>query len=251
MKHFFSFTTLVFFAFLFYASSPSKKATAPTKQTFTYSYKTTQVAKSGSANVVLALYHPDYATDFVRAYANSDVFLNFRRFMEDDVKQLLLDKGYSMKVVENPILYEDKKTVEVALEIKIQPYFTAAEGGWKRYQPLLVYGNAPLEWSFDGTTAIAGRVNITGYEPMSGQPIWVKTVEFPPVESIHIAPQGRFPANQITTEFLNDASVYNALGAALQKVYTGCMQKIDIYLDPREFVDLKPQIKELKSKKVF
>jgi len=226
------------------------------KQTFTYDYKTPHTEKPGSANVLVTLVRTHYATDFVRQYGESDVFVNFRKFIGDDIEELLIDKGYRIKNTYpsfDNMTYDEKKDVDVALEIEIVPTFTAAEGGWKTYTPFQFSpsGNATHTYGYSGTVSLIGKINLIGIEPMSHEKIWLKSIDIPSISNIQIATSHQLNHPSVDMYFLNDPNVYNALGAALQQQYHGILQQIDTYLDPREFADLKGQIKELKVKKVY
>lgn len=227
-----------------------------TKQTFTYDYKTPRTMQPGVANVLVTLVRPQYATDFVRQYGESDVFVNFRKFIGDDIEELLIDKGYRIKNTYpsfDNMTYDEKKDVDVAFEIEIVPTFTAAEGGWKRYTPFQfnTNGNPRYAYGYNGTVSLIGKINLIGIEPMSHEKIWLKSVSIPSITNIQINTTHHFSEPVVDVNFLNDPSVYNALGVALQQQYQGILQQIDTYLDPREFTDLKGQIKELKTKKVY
>ncbi len=253
MKKLFTSALLISSSFLFNACFTAKPAV--TKQTFTYDYKTPHTVQPGAANVVVTLIRPYYANDFVRTFASSDVFVNFRKFIGDDIEELLIDKGYRIKNTYpsfDNLTYDEKKESDVAFQIEIVPTFTAAEGGWKRYVRMN-WGIGPntVEYGYDGTVSLIGKINLIGIEPMSHEKIWIKSVEIPSITNIQIHTSPHLQENTVDINFLNDPSVYNALGAALQQQYRGILQQIDTYLDPREFTDLKGQIKELKGKKVY
>jgi hypothetical protein len=52
-------------------------------------------------------------------------------------------------------------------------------------------------------------------------------------------------------EIYLDPGVYNAIGKALNAQYEGIMDKVAAHFNADEFMTLKGQIKELKSKKGF
>lgn len=235
---------------------PSCFSTKPAvaKQTFTYDYKTPRTAQAGSANVVVTLIRPYYASDFVRTFGSSDVFVNFRKFIGDDIEELLIDKGYRIKNTYpsfDNMTYDEKKNVDVALQIEIVPTFTAAEGGWWQYSHFSLTGVSTYTYGYKGTVSLIGKINLVGIEPLSHEKIWIKSVDIPSIQNIQINTSHNLPSNRVDIEFLNDPNVYNALGAALQQQYRGILGQIDAYLDPREFADLKGQINELKNKKVY
>lgn len=238
--------------------SVQKSAPVVAKQTFTYDYKTSNTTKLGSAETVLSLIRPAYAASF--EYKGIDVFENFRKNISNDVEELLIDKGFRLKgpfQSFDEMVFNDKKDADVAIEIEIDPDFTAAQGGWKvristmdKLMPSSTKFVAPW-YSYQGTVSLIGKINIVGKEPLSGEKLWIKSVEIPSIQNIAINTTSKLTTMELNDEFLNDPGVYNALGSALQQQYKGIMQKMDAHFDPQEFTSLKPQIKELKAKKGY
>lgn len=253
MKQLFSLSPLAILIMVMCDACSSSKAVV-TKQTFTYDYKTPHTEKLGSANVLISLIRPYYATDFVQRYGDeSEIFSNFKKFIGDDIEELLIDKGYRIKSTHptfEGMTYDEKKEVDVALIIEIVPSFTAEDGGWKEYHPLTWQYPNTTHYVYNASISLIGKINIYGIEPLSHEKIWIKSVDIPSIRNIHIK-TGALDAPRIDVNFFNDNSVYNTLGGALQQQYRLIMQQIDTYLDPREFTDLKGQIKELKTRKVY
>lgn len=248
-----------FIGVLFIAGcSVQKQVAAPAKQTFTYDYKTPSSSRPGSANTLLALVRPAYAKGF--SFSGTDVFANFQQAMAANIEELLIARGYTLKgpyASFDEMVFNDKKDADIALEIEIEPKFTASEGGWKTHaasfgQILLSSGsNTPVSYSYEGTISLIGKINIVGYEPLSKEKLLVKSIEIPSILNINISTSKWVASPAYDLAFFNDPNVYNALGAALQQQYKGIMQKIDAHFDPREFAALKAQIKELKAKKSY
>ena len=245
---------ILVFALAFYLLSCSTAKPLVSKQTFTYDYKSTNTAKPGSAGVLVTLIKPYYATAFAQSYGDADVFANFQKFMGDDIQELLIDKGYRIKSTYptfDNMTYDEKKDVDVALEIEIVPSFTAAQGGWKAVRHIPFTGSVYYTYQYNGTVSLIGKINLYGLEPLSHEKIWIKSVPIPSITNIQINTSSELTQNVVNINFLNDPNVYNALGSSLQHQYQLILSQIDTYLDPREFQDLKDQIKELKSKKVY
>jgi len=256
MKHFLSVIILGVFAFLFWGSAAQKHVAAAPKQTFTFDYKTKSPVAPGSANITLSLVRIRFA-DRISRFNSADIFTAFQRDFEKDLEELLVDKGFRIRgpySLYDEMVFEDKKESDVGIEVEIEPRFTAAEGGWKAYQPFQLSSTRQTLYYYEGTVSLTGKINLTGYEPLSHERIWVKSVEMPSITNINVSTAIRDftqPVNGDDPLFLNDANVYNALGNALQQQYQGILAKVDAYFDPREFTSLRPQIKELKSKKGY
>ena len=254
MKHLYSAALVIFFIILFGASATQKNAmVVPAKQTFTFDYKTPHPAQSGSANFTIVLISPHYWSSF--RYNNVDIFANYRRYIEKDIEQLLIDKGFHVKGPFNSydeMIFDDKKEADIAMEISIEPTFTAADGSWKQYVPLAFSANPPTYYYYSGTVSLIGKIVLTGSEPLSHEKLWLKSVEIPSITDINVTTSNRnFAAPVANAEFFNDPNVYNALGNALQQQYANILSKMDAYLSPEDLHTLKPQIKELKNKKGY
>jgi hypothetical protein len=244
-----------FFAAVVISCGSAKNASnAPAKHTFNFDYKTPAIARTGSANILVNLVRPFYARNFTNS--SSELFTGFRQFMGKDIEELLIDKGFRVKGPYDSfddMVFEDRKDADIAIEIEIVPEFTARQGAWKKHQAITFNAayQAPIYYSYNGTVSLIGKINITGYEPLSREKIWVKSVPIPAIENINITTHNRLLGNNLSNEFYNDPNVYNSLGKALLEQYEGTFKKIDVQLDPREFETLKVQIKELKAKKGY
>ena len=256
MKHLLSLITLAVFAFLFYASAPAKKVADPvaSKQTFTFDYTPKEGNKPGSASMVLAFMRPYYAASFT-LYRN-ELFQSFGKGLASDIEELIIAKGFTLKGPYqgyDEMVFDDKKSTEMVISIEINPEFTAAEGEWTPHQHLNLLSMAPSynTYSYAGKVSLVGKINLSGVEPLTNEKIWSKSVSIPNVENIQIVTSGTYESPVNSQELMNDPSVYNAVGKALQAQYNGIMDKVSAHFSVEEFNTLKSQIKELKSKKGF
>jgi hypothetical protein len=175
--------------------------------------------------------------------------------MANDIEELLIDRGFRLKGPYqsfDEMVFNDKKDADVAIEIEINPTFSAAQGGWKMRTPFSLAKNPPSYYFFEGSVSLIGKINITCYEPLSKEKLLVKSVDIPSVTNISLTTYSKsFDRPEFDRTFFNDPNVYNSLGKALQEQYKGILSKIDVHFDPQEFAALKPQIKELKAKKAY
>lgn len=227
-----------------------QQTTAPeTKQTYTFDYTPTDAVKLGSNGFVVGLVKPFYATVFVSG--NTELFKNFKKAIGDDVEELVIAKGFSLKgpyETRDEMIFEDKKRTDMLIQVEMTPAFTAVEGQWKSsYIPLVnVY-----TYTYSGKASLVGKITLTGIEPLTNEKIWVKSVSIPNIENILIATSKKYDRPLDEIAILNDPGVYNALGKALQQQYKGIMEKVNAHFNSEEFASLKTQIKELKTKKGF
>lgn len=221
----------------------------PTKQTYTFEFTPTASVKLGSAGFVIGLVRPSYPVTFQSS--RTELFQNLRKSLGADIEELVIANGFSLKGPYDALdemIFEDKKRTELLIQIEIAPAFTAVEGNWRNnYNPLL----GTNSYSYSGKASLVGKITLTGIEPLTNEKIWVKSVSIPNIENISIATTTRYsrPLNEV--EVFQDPGIYNAIGNALQTQYKGMMEKIAVHLNSEEFNSLKPQIKELKSRKGY
>lgn len=235
--------------FVLIACTTSQK-TVETKRTFTFDYAVKEAHKPGSANMLLGLVKPHYTSDFYTG--SSELFRSFQDALGDDIEELVVAKGFALKgpyLSFDEMIFEDKKTTSILLDIEIAPRFTAQEGRWKA--KLQLVGLERYTYSYSGKASLVGKINLSGVEPLTHQKIWSKSVEIPNIENIPIQTTGKYFKVLNDFELVNDPGVYNALGKALMTQYKGIMDKIAVHFNPEEFASLSPQIKELKSKKGY
>lgn len=173
--------------------------------------------------------------------------------MADDVEELIIDKGFTIKSDEpfeslDDMIFDDKKNTDMAIKIELNPEFDAANGSWN----IKIDFNPSTNYTYTGTVSLIGKITLTGIEPLSGQKIWTKSVTIPEIRNIPIRSERAYPSSMHNEQSLfNDPGIYNAIGAAFSKQYQSVMERIAAHFSPEEFKSLKGQIKELKSKKGF
>lgn len=226
-----------------------QQSTVETKQTYTFDYSTTDVAKLGSNAFVVGLIKPFYSTAFPSG--ETELFKNFKKAIGDDVEELVVAKGFTLKgpyETRDEMIFEDKKRTDMLIQVEMTPSFTAVEGQWRSsYNPLF----NTTTYTYSGKASLVGKITLIGIEPLTHEKIWIKSVLIPNVENIPITTSNRYNRPLGEMEIINDPGVYNALGKALQQQYKGIMDKINAHFNNEEFASLKTQIKELKSKKGF
>ena len=243
------------FASLFFTAGcfTAQQTATQTKQTFTFDYTPKQTAKSGSVGMVVALLKPRYATDFQES-ASNELFKSFQTALGNDIEELIIGKGFTMKgpyQAFDEMVYADKQRTDIAIQIEISPQFTAVEGNWKSRLNFALVGGSTTTWTYAGKLSLIGKINLSGIEPLTHEKIWSKSVSIPNVENVAIQTSNRYERPLQGSEIYFDPGVYNAVGRALNAQYEGIMDKVAAHFNADEFMTLKNQIKELKSKKGF
>lgn len=249
--------TTFFLALLLISCGTTKQvSTIPkeTKQSFIFDYTPKESAKLGSASMVLAFIRPQYAADF--SLSSNELLQNFRKGLSGDIEELIISKGFTLKgpyTARDEMVFEDKKRVEMDIEIDIAPTFSYVQGDWTDHyhSNLLSPSSSYYTFTFNGVSRLNCKINVSGIEPLTGEKIWSKSVSIPDVD-INIITQNAYYRKLNLAELLTeDPSVYNAIGKALQTQYNGILDKIAAHFNVEEFTSLKNQIRELKSKKGF
>jgi hypothetical protein len=252
MRKVYSFCLLALLS-VFGCFTPQQASVPQVKATFTFDYTPKQTAKSGSVGMVVALLKPYYATAFQES-ASNELFTGFSTALGNDVEELIVGKGFTMKgpfQAFDEMIFEDKKRTDIAIQIEISPQFTAAEGDWKSKLNFALVGGSYTTWTYTGKVSLIGKINLSGVEPLTREKIWSKSVSIPHVENISIQTSNKYPQPLNGYEIYHDPGVYNAVGKALNAQYEGIMDKVAAHFNADEFMTLKNQIKELKSKKGF
>lgn len=232
---------------LFIASCTATKQVEVSKQTFTFDYAPKQERKPGSANMTLAFIKPYYATKFTSA--GTELFSRFKDALSNDIEELIVAKGFSLKgpyTAFDEMVFGDKKTIDMAIKIEIEPEFTSVDGHWQQHVsiPYNIY-------TYSGTASLVGKINISGIEPLTNERLLTKSVSIPNIENIQIESTGKYYRPLQNNEIFQDPGIYNAIGRALSQQYNGILEKIAAHFDAEELGSYKQQIKELKSTKRF
>ncbi|SRR5258706_2706120 len=220
------------------------------KETFTFDYTPNQTNKPGSVGMVLAFIKPYYAVKFTSG--GTELFKRFKDAIGNDLEELIIAKGFTLKgpyTAFDEMVFGDKKTIDMAIRIEIEPEFTSVEGNWQKHISLL--GTTYDTYTYSGRASLVGKINITGVEPLTNERILTKSVSIPNIENVQIETSGKYNRTLQRNEIFQDAGVYNAIGRALSQQYTGILDKISAHFDPDELKSYKDQIKELKAKKGY
>lgn len=246
-KHLFSFLTLSSALLLLIASTPAKEAA--TGRTITFDYTAKASNKPGSAQILIGLVRPSYAESF-RKYSSQDIFRRFRASLGADVEELIIAKGFTIRgpyESRDEMLFSDKKDADIMVVVDVEPEFSNTRGNWKAKSSIL--NGKVVGYTYKGTTSLTGKINMSGMEPLSGEKIWSKSVLIPTEDLLIEGTQMFDSANN--DALMADPAVQQAVGEALERIYKGIMDKLAAHFEPEEFRSLKPQIKELKSKRGY
>jgi hypothetical protein len=200
--------------------------------------------------MVLAFIKPYYAVKFTAG--GTELFKRFRDALGTDIEELIIAAGFTLKgpySAFDEMVIGDKKVIDLAIRIEIEPEFTSVEGSWQKHTSLL--GTAYDTYTYSGKASLVGKINILGIEPLTNERVWTISVSIPNVENVQIATTNKYSRQLLSNEILQDPGVYNAIGQALDQQYKGILDKIAAHCTADELGSYKALIKELKSKKAY
>lgn len=249
-RHLMSFCAVIFATMLLIGSG---KTVTIARQTFLFDHAPKGSAAPGSAKISIAVVKPYYAEN-MKSAESLDLFSRYRSGLGGDIEEILIAKGFTLKGpfdTKADMTYNDKKTAELALDVKITPRVDGLEGLNATSTGSLLnamIGEKRTGYRYSGMVSLGGRIEITAYEPMTGEKLWTKSTELPQQSNIAVRSEDSYYA--VTFEgIMNDVGFYNPIGQALQKSYETVLNKVDNYIEQEEFKALLPQVKELKSRK--
>lgn len=238
--------SIIVLAALFFGCTTAQK-TVQSKQTFSFDYTPKQTVQAGSVNMLLGLVHPYYVSTF--QVSSSELFRQFRTAIGNDIEELIVAKGFNLKgpyESYDDMVFDDKKSTDVVIQIEMDPQFTAAEGTWKN-----VFTMNGWMVTYSGKVSLIGKINLSGVEPLTNQKIWSKSVSIPPIENIIIETSQKYDHVLSGWELYQDPGVYNAVGQALSLQYKSIMEKIAAQINAEEFISMQQELTELKAKKGY
>lgn len=240
-KHVISLAILAVAGATFIGSSTQKQVAFQTAQ---YSWTPKETATKQN-KITIGLVNPHYAENDLALY---EPFRTFSKSLGADMEELITARGYTIRgpfKSWDEMVYSDKEACHIAIRIEVSPVFRVVEGGFVtsgRCQD----GSTGYKLR-DAVISISGKINLTAFEPITGEKVWAKSVEIPLNQTSRITSNGYCTKN-IMLFIRDDAQVQNPIITLLQDGYGDILNKIDNHLDPSEFERLLPTINELKKK---
>ena len=188
-----------------------------------------------------------------------DVVYLFSRSMASDFERMVIARGFKTKGPFNSLdymTYPDKTGSDLTLTPKIfitQTYGTRRAGGGMFL--LASRDNSFLLASHDSYSCVltvSGFIEMIILEPLSGEKMWMKRIDFEPVSvnckfSYGIKDKGKITQR---TEIKVDTRP-DALGVALERIYPAVMETAWRYLHPDEVKRLKQESQEIRERKRY
>jgi hypothetical protein len=143
----------------------------------------------------------------------------------------------------NSMTFPDKKgsdltlTTQVGLSFSVPPGMVKVEQGFGDR----LNGSGVTVIETNGPCSGSGFISFVMLEPLSGEKIWIKKVDFP---NTTVDCTGKTSPD-------NSTIIDNGLARLLEKAFQLAMKKAWDYLSPEEVVLLKKQSQELRAKKVY
>ncbi len=171
---------------------------------------------------------------------------DFRSGIVAQFQELLNRKGFKQTGPFddlNSMTFPDKKNSDLTLTTQVGLSFTVPPGLVKVEQGFgdKLNGSGVTVIETKGPCSGSGFISFVMLEPLSGEKIWIKKVDFPNTE-VDCTGKGT-PGDSTVIE--------NGLARLLEKAFQLSMKKTWDYLSPEEVTLLKKQSQELRAKKVY
>lgn len=247
-KHLISLAVVLVASILFIATGPT---TTEALLVPSFSYATPASQEANSAGLTIALIRPEYSGGKMEV----EPFASFIKSLEEETIEVLTSRGYSIRGPFNSrdeMVYSDKEACDLALTVDVAPDILKTTGYWLLIKQM--NGNSVYRLS-KAELSIFGKINMTAFEPISGEKMWSKSVEIPQRKTTPITASILYNgtsnldnARIAALIVAGDPNVINPITIAYQESFSDIMTKINSFLDPAEFQRMKPKIKELKAK---
>lgn len=238
-----AFAILALATFTFWASSSSK---APMR---TPVYKWTPPSEEKApTKFTMAIVNPFYANDELMLH---EPFQTFSKSLAADIEEAMTARGYSIRgpfKSRDEMVYNDKEVCDLAITIEIVPEFRRVQGKFSEYIfSKCADGSRPLKLN-KAVVSISGKINLTAMEPLSGEKLWVKSVEIPLKQTDPVNSERALCSDQqILPYIFADSYIHNAVVKLLENGYEDIIDKVWNHMHPSEFERLKSTIRDLKE----
>ena len=214
----------------------------------TFHFEPPSKAPVDSGSVAFALVNPQFPEEWkTYNYLSNYPFDKFSSNMARDFEAILSARGYRLRGpfrTYDELTFPDKEGSDLIMypkiEIDVRPVGQPIAGkAFLTDQPW--YG-----WK--GQINVGGRISLNLNESLTNERMWTKTIELEP-QSFPYELRGQ--DQPVSTPPLTDAKLNNKLANLLQSYYTLTMDKVWMYLDPKEMALVKQQAQTLKVKKRY
>ena len=171
---------------------------------------------------------------------------DFRAGIVAQFQELLNRKGFKQTGPFddlNSMTFPDKKGSDLTLTTQLGLSFAVPPGMVKMEQGFgdRLNGSGVTVIETNGPCSGSGFISFVMLEPLSGEKVWIKKVDFP---NTTVDCTGKSALG-------NSTIIDNGLAQLLEKAFQLAMKKAWDYLSPEEVTLLKKQSQELRAKKVY
>lgn len=240
--------TVVFLSLLLTSCGTTQTATVQREvKNFDWTPPTSAPPKSSDLSIILL--RPNYAEGFKDS--NEPVFKKFAKNMGNDFEEMLVAKGYSLRGPYDSydeIVFSDKSETDLMLAVTIDFNSELSNGALKKSISLgaAALGTTAYKYFLDGQIYLGGKINLTIYESMTKEKLWVKSIKLSD-KTITV----RTKKHDNATGIVNDPGYLNPISIALDEYYQQSLKTAWNQLEPQELIALKKQVKELRAKKGY
>jgi hypothetical protein len=198
-----------------------------------------------SGSVAFAVVNPQFP-DTWKAYLTVYPFDKFSKNMTTDFEAIVSARGFRMRGpfrTFDELTFPDKSESDLILTPKIEIDFN---GVGQTVSSTDIFSTISYRWR--GTVNLGGRITLNLNESLSNERMWTKSIELP---TIALPYESKKYPQPVAWGGIPEPALNNLIATILQNYYTLTMDKVWVYLDPKEMALVKKQAQTLKEKKRY
>ncbi|KAA3660638.1 MAG: hypothetical protein DWQ10_06235 [Calditrichaeota bacterium] len=211
-----------------------------------FDYTPPEEAMKDTTGISFGLVSAHYSED--QPWVSVWPFTQFSNNMELDFQELLIARGFTVKgpfhAVEE-MTYPDKKGCDLVLSPNIEVTLDLQDTKYEEVINLL----GPNSYRLQGTAFIGGRVTLPMIESLTGERMWLKSIDLPQT-SVKWVGEKKYKTIPGSAD-LSDPGLTTALGPQMETFYNEVLETAWKYLHPEEMAIINKQSKELRARKVY
>lgn len=180
------------------------------------------------------------------------ILSDFQQAMETDFEEMLLSRGFVFKgpfPTYNEMVYADRRDSDLVLhpQIEIRPRVNAEPTEKSNVVGEILSIGGDMWVIESGTVALAGRVTLAIYEPMTQTRLWNRSISVPDTT---VRWQGELEYEvppRSMAHIMEEPQLQNGFARLMEDMYERTLQTAWDYLDPEEMLVLREQAYEIRE----
>lgn len=224
----------------------------PKVRTAKYTFTPPSEAVAGSSPVTFLQIRPEFIESF--DYPGLEPFSGFATSLESDMQELIAARGFTARgpfQTADEVVFSDKQQSDFYMHTNLDLGIdiSSVKASEQHTLASLISDTEP-KYRFVGDVRLEGKIRLTAVETLTGERLWVKTVDLPG-KTVAVDGINDFGMDEFARAIQRDPGVRNPLTGALEQYYQTFMEATWAYLDPAEMEVLKEQADKLKERKRY